>query len=1040
MKRRMAVLLLVALAGPVPAEERAARPAPVTAPGPAAPVSAPGPSVQLVPQTVGLGAFDAAGWLPDGRYLLTVSGHERLVRIWDTGGDAPWKPIVDTIGLPWFGVRADEKLVLERVVVAPDGKRARVEAVMVAENPAMGPVTYAPVDFALDLVNRTAHFQQTNRNPDDPAERIPGLGEVPDIDAGLPVLPMAPDGRRLQRNTGRLNILDADGQTVALLGQHLPPDMRWVSMSHDGAKVAFLSNEYPAGMALKLFDVASGRFQKAVGVPAGLGRVDWLSQDLLMASPRSSAGGRDARFWPDRAGPPDAAVLVRPSDGSVRGSIEGRCFVQPLGSGRLVGAGAAACRHGVPDAATLWTAGLDGAAGWARLPLEVPAGTTIDAVQASADGGQVAVALGREGRARAVMLLDAATGAVLAQLPRSGAPVTGLAFGPDRQALVVVSSSEAVLWEPWEGNRNRRLPATDSAPSMIVTDGSALLLGGEMSPMVQRIDLAAGRVQPPLAIVAPLSGGFLRDRPILWIGSAGGSLRLYDSRDFRQVAEMQQFHDGENDYFLLRDSDNRYDSNLQPDRAPFRWLVMDKPFQSLATQTFMRDLYTPDLLARLMECMPERRCAAVLPPVPDLTGLNRTLPVIAAVAATSGSAPGLVDVTVTVKNGENASPTDSYGHSRSGMHNLKLFRGGVLVRQTGAPPPQLDRGDREGWRTATRLPPNRPDGAHVATFRDIRMPTLDDGTLLFSAYAFNEDRVRGEENNALAPESAVPPRRRRLFLMSVGVDAYPGGLFRPLRYAVADARAMHALFSETMVHPAEAGGMEVVTIRVEGTADAPATKARIAAAALQLGDATPDDLIVLSFSGHGYTDAQGRFALVPSDVRTVGDRPVMASMISADELAAWLMRADAGGMFVVIDACHSAASVMAGGFKPGPMGDPGLGQLAYDKGVRILSASAPDQYAMEDSALGHGLLTYAMLEGAGGSGDGDADGLVTLDELMAYAVRRLPELGSLAMLDADEGPGLVVEWSGPPVPRQTPRLFDFSQSWTQLALRVPERP
>jgi hypothetical protein len=31
---------------------------------------------------------------------------------------------------------------------------------------------------------------------------------------------------------------------------------------------------------------------------------------------------------------------------------------------------------------------------------------------------------------------------------------------------------------------------------------------------------------------------------------------------------------------------------------------------------------------------------------------------------------------------------------------------------------------------------------------------------------------------------------------------------------------------------------------------------------------------------------------------------------------------------VVIDARHSAASAAAGGFKPGPMGDAGLGQWA----------------------------------------------------------------------------------------------------------------
>jgi hypothetical protein len=42
-------------------------------------------------------------------------------------------------------------------------------------------------------------------------------------------------------------------------------------------------------------------------------------------------------------------------------------------------------------------------------------------------------------------------------------------------------------------------------------------------------------------------------------------------------------------------------------------------------------------------------------------------------------------------------------------------------------------------------------------------------------------------------------------------------------------------------------------------------------------------------------------------------------------------------MAIIIDACHSAASFEGEGFKPGPMGSRGLGQLAYDKRIRILA-------------------------------------------------------------------------------------------------------
>lgn len=51
----------------------------------------------------------------------------------------------------------------------------------------------------------------------------------------------------------------------------------------------------------------------------------------------------------------------------------------------------------------------------------------------------------------------------------------------------------------------------------------------------------------------------------------------------------------------------------------------------------------------------------------------------------------------------------------------------------------------------------------------------------------------------------------------------------------------------------------------------------------------------------------------------------------------------------MLDSCYSASSVEANDFKPGPMGSRGLGQLSYDKRVRILAASQSDQVAQDAS-------------------------------------------------------------------------------------------
>ena len=78
--------------------------------------------------------------------------------------------------------------------------------------------------------------------------------------------------------------------------------------------------------------------------------------------------------------------------------------------------------------------------------------------------------------------------------------------------------------------------------------------------------------------------------------------------------------------------------------------------------------------------------------------------------------------------------------------------------------------------------------------------------------------------------------------------------------------------------------------------------------------------------------------------------------ISSKELSLWLSPVDAEQM--VVDACHSAASIESEGFKPGPLGSKGLGQLAYDKRMRVLAASQSDQAAPGDGRANRGWGAY----------------------------------------------------------------------------------
>ncbi len=71
---------------------------------------------------------------------------------------------------------------------------------------------------------------------------------------------------------------------------------------------------------------------------------------------------------------------------------------------------------------------------------------------------------------------------------------------------------------------------------------------------------------------------------------------------------------------------------------------------------------------------------------------------------------------------------------------------------------------------------------------------------------------------------------------------------------------------------------------------------------------------------------------------------------------------DAGHLLLIIDACNSGQALEAEEKRRGPMNSKGLAQLAYEKGMYILTAAQSFQAALEAAQLGHGLLTYALVE------------------------------------------------------------------------------
>lgn len=141
--------------------------------------------------------------------------------------------------------------------------------------------------------------------------------------------------------------------------------------------------------------------------------------------------------------------------------------------------------------------------------------------------------------------------------------------------------------------------------------------------------------------------------------------------------------------------------------------------------------------------------------------------------------------------------------------------------------------------------------------------------------------------------------------------------------------------------------------------------------------------------GHG--DIVGsEWFFIPHDVVTPEvEESAQKGGISMKEITETVKGFRAQKVFIVIDSCKSGRIVTAmtgfRGFEDRKV----LIQLARSTGTYILSASTDQQFASEVKELGHGVLTYAMLEGLGGKA---GERKVTVEGLIQYIKNRLPEL------------------------------------------------
>lgn len=397
------------------------------------------------------------------------------------------------------------------------------------------------------------------------------------------------------------------------------------------------------------------------------------------------------------------------------------------------------------------------------------------------------------------------------------------------------------------------------------------------------------------------------------------------------------------------------------------WRFSKNIYDLAPVETFFNDFYYPGLLTELF--------SSKRPEAPrNLSQLDRRQPVVRLASDASGKTR---TATLRVEVGE----------APAGARDVRLFRNGTLVK--------VWRGDVLQGQSSQTL---------ETTVK------LTAGENRFVAYGFNQDNVKSADTTLKITGEESLRRKGIAYIVAIGINQYGNSNFN-LKYAVADAQA----FSANLQNSQQALG-KYDQVRIISLFDQDATKAKIVSTLKSFASggsmaAEPEDALIVYYAGHGTAD-KSHFYMVPHDLGYEGSREQMDDAalqtifkngISDQELEEILESVTAGQTLLVIDACNSGQALETEERRRGPMNAKGLAQLAYEKGMYILAAAQGYQAALEAAKLGHGYLTYALVEEGikGKSADHlPQDGQVLVREWLNYASRRVPQMQAEKMQEA----------------------------------------
>jgi WD40 repeat protein len=511
-----------------------------------------------------------------------------------------------------------------------------------------------------------------------------------------------------------------------------------------------------------------------------------------------------------------------------------------------------------------------------------------------------------------------------------------VAYDPSGKQIAVATGEHAVvIWDAATGEKLHNLDnkywgpvgthnwAARWAPVTAVafSPDNRMVFHGSINGKARLWDLHSDRIVRDLSDPSDriLRVAVSPDGRLLATGSDEGIVRLWETATGLQVLQIAAVDHG--DDWIAATPEGFFDGSPEGrQRVSFR---LGEGVELVPVDRFFQDFYRPGLLAEI--CHGER-------PMPKTQLGARKPPLLRIVSPEDGGTVDADMITVRVE------AIDQGG----GAQGPWIAHNGAIIQTSGEP-------TREG----------------NVVHRDFTLPLVV-GENRLEVRARSGDGSWESEPVSIIVQRELPAPPPELYLLAVGVNRYAEPSLK-LNFAASDAMAMADLFHSR--GPAMYGDKMVHVITL---VDQRATKELIFQQLGQLaGQVRPQDTLVLMLSGHGTMVGQQYYFIPYEYRRSAGLLPeddMRRQGVSRDDLDHAVQAIAALRRMLIIDTCYSGGAISQDLFDGKFI--KAMESSNRDEGAYIFAASAPEQPARESSELGHGVLTYTLLAGAGAVREG----------------------------------------------------------------------